>query len=180
MKLTPFSFKVSVWVLIVFLCGCDVFYRLLHKEGAEEKDNLGEIVPYEANERVIEVQKLLKLYGYKIGKVDGVLGVNTRNAIAEFQADNGIQVSRFVDNATWNELHIYEDYGLVRDGDLDIQTIQKALTLAGTDPGPVDGKLGRRTQAAVKDFQKKQGLHSDGRVGLKTLQQLLKYVSPDS
>ena len=164
-------------ILALSVCGCDMVYRLVHKEGAEEKELLGEIVPYEANEGVVEVQHLLKLYGYKVGKVDGVLGANTRNAIAAFQEDNGIKISRFVDRETWNRLHIFEDYGLIKSGELNIKTIQQALVQAGLDPGPIDGKLGRRTQTAIEDFQRKEGLTPDGRVGLQTLVHLSQYLS---
>ena len=84
--------------------GCDAVYRLLQKEGAEEKDLLGTISPLEPNARVEEVQKLLKLYGYKIGRPDGILGANTRQAIGDFQKDRGLPVTRFVDYKTWDEL----------------------------------------------------------------------------
>ena len=179
MKSARFCLNAGILILVASLCGCDVIYQVLHKEGAQEKEILGEIVPYEANEVVIEVQKRLKLYGYKIGKVDGVLGAHTRNAIAAFQEDSGIKVSRFVDNATWERLHVFDEYGLILDGELNIKTIQEALARAGTDPGPADGKLGRRTQTAIRDFQEQQGLKPDGKVGMKTLQKLSEYASDD-
>lgn len=46
--------------------------------------------------------------------------------------------------------------------------LQKALLRAGLDPGPVDGRLGKKTRAAVKAFQKKNHLTADGIVGEKT------------
>ena len=46
--------------------------------------------------------------------------------------------------------------------------LQKALVRAGLDPGPADGRLGRKTKAAVRAFQKKQHLKADGVVGEKT------------
>lgn len=46
--------------------------------------------------------------------------------------------------------------------------VQKALARAGLDPGPVDGRIGRKTKAAIKEFQRKQGLKADGVVGEKT------------
>jgi len=180
MRLNALAINTGVLILVLSLCGCDAVYRLLHKEGAEEKEILGEIVPYEANEGVVEVQKLLKLYGYKIGKVDGILGANTRNAIATFQEDNGIKVSRFVDQATWARLNAFEQYGLIEAGELNILTVQQALTAAGVDPGPVDGKLGRKTKAAINKFQEQQGLVPDGKIGLKTLLHLSQYLDSDS
>lgn len=36
------------------------------------------------------------------------------------------------------------------------------LQLVGEDPGPVDGIVGRRTESAIRSFQKNQGLRVDG------------------
>lgn len=46
-----------------------------------------------------------------------------------------------------------------------ISLIQEALTLAGYDPGPVDGIAGPRTVFAIKAFQSDRGLNPDGMVG---------------
>lgn len=46
--------------------------------------------------------------------------------------------------------------------------LQKALKSAGYDPGPLDGRLGKRTKQAVLDFQRARGLKADGVVGQKT------------
>ncbi len=162
------------------LSGCDAVYRLLHKEGAEEKEILGEVMPYESNEKVAEIQKLLKLYGYRVGKADGVLGLNTRNAVAAFQVDNELQESRFVDKATWARLHMFEESGLIVGGELNIMAVQEALKRAGMDPGPVDGKPGRRTQTAIVNFQKSCQLKADGKVGFKTLKFLAEYMLPQA
>ena len=48
---------------------------------------------------------------------------------------------------------------------LDVQT---ALLKAGFDPGPLDGRLGKKTRTAIKEFQKKNGLATDGVVGERT------------
>ena len=166
-------------LLLVFnFCGCDAVYRLLQKEGAEEKDLLGEVVPFRSNPKVLEVQKLLKLWGYSSGKIDGKFGPNTRAAIKKFQMDRNLKVSRFLDKATWAELNQFEKYGLIVDGDLNIMVVQKALKASGCDPGSVDGKSGRRTDEAIKQFQKINGLKPDGRVGYKTLIQLAQYLVP--
>ncbi|MBI2095104.1 MAG: peptidoglycan-binding protein [Candidatus Omnitrophica bacterium] len=46
--------------------------------------------------------------------------------------------------------------------------VQRALVRAGLDPGPVDGRFGKKTKRAIKDFQKKHNLKADGVVGEKT------------
>lgn len=46
--------------------------------------------------------------------------------------------------------------------------IQSALAVLGYDPGPLDGKDGPKTRAAVKAFQADRGLTVDGAVGPQT------------
>jgi peptidoglycan hydrolase-like protein with peptidoglycan-binding domain len=50
-----------------------------------------------------------------------------------------------------------------------VRHIQELLGRAGFDPGGVDGDFGRKTEAAVKDFQQAKGLLVDGEVGPDTL-----------
>lgn len=54
--------------------------------------------------------------------------------------------------------------------------IQLALKKAGFYNGAVDGKIGKNTNGAIKEFQKKNGLKSDGVVGKKTWAELSKYL----
>jgi hypothetical protein len=49
-----------------------------------------------------------------------------------------------------------------------VTELQQALSSAGYDPGPADGKFGRRTEAAVIAFQQANGLSADGVVGPET------------
>lgn len=170
-------FLVTLVVCAAIHCaGCDWVYRALQKEGAEEKEILGAITPLEHNPNVEKVQTLLKVYGYNVGRSDGVLGVNTRNAIGAFQEDNQIPPSRFVDKATWAKLMALDNAGLVKKGKLDMAAVQRALQQAGFDPGPVDGREGHKTQAAIKAFQKARGLKPDGKIGIKTLRELAQYA----
>jgi peptidoglycan hydrolase-like protein with peptidoglycan-binding domain len=162
--------------LVISMAGCDFVYRILQREGAEERQLLGDIIPLESNPKVQEIQQLLKLYGYTVGNADGVMGANTRRAIEIFQSDNNLKPTRFVDFATWDMLHVFDAYGLVADGELKISGVQKALKAAGLDPGPVDGRPGRKTQEAIVAFQKKSGLKADGKVGFKTLWALASHL----
>lgn len=183
MATNSFYKKIVNVVVCAAMCfagsGCDFIYHLLQKEGAEEKELLGEVNALEKNENVALMQKLLKLFGYKIGKIDGVLGVNTRNAIEAFQADNDLKTTRFLDKATWEQLNIFESYGLVVKGEINAKTIQQALKAAGYNPGPIDGKWGNKTQTAIKNFQKAKRLKPDGRIGYKTLKELTKYLKAE-
>jgi len=169
----------SLLLLLATFPGCDWVYRMVQKEGAEEKYLLGDLIPGRRNEKVAEIQKLLKLYGYPIGSADGVLGANTRKAVQTFQKDSGLKETRFVDQPTWAKLHDFEKYGLVTDAKLRVPAVEQALKAAGFDVGTIDGKMGNRTLTAIKEFQKKEGLKPDGRIGLKTLRALSSYLTAE-
>lgn len=166
----------STVMLIWLFCGCDRIYALLQKEGAEELALVGEVDPYSRNEKVEEVQRLLKLYGYRVGKPDGVLGANTRRALEDFQRDNNLKETRFIDDDTWEKLHMFEPSGLVVQGKINIKAVQQALSNAGFDAGAIDGKAGKKTQASLQNFQKACRLKVDGRIGFKTLRRLAEYL----
>lgn len=171
-------FVSGLMALLLWCGGCDAFYRMLQKEGAEERDIIGEVSPLERNERVAEVQKLLKTYGYRVGQVDGILGASTRDAIEQFQKDNRLTPSRFVDKKTWDYLIRLEQYGLIYNGDIVLKAVQQALKEAGFHPGPLDGQPGQMTKVAIIEFQKKNKLKADGKIGYKTLRRLAVYLPP--
>ncbi len=156
--------------------GCDHVYRLLQKESAEEKELLGEVLSFEPNPRVEELQKLLKLYGYNPGTIDGKFGQTTRRAVEKFQKDNGLKPSRFVDRSTWERLNIFSSSGLVDKGEVNIAKVQTALQNAGFDPGKADGRMGKKTLEALKKFQKANALLPDGKTGFETLNKLVSYL----
>ncbi len=54
--------------------------------------------------------------------------------------------------------------------------IQSALKNAGFYNGSIDGKIGKETKKAIKDFQKANGLNADGIIGRKTWAKLQKYL----
>ena len=53
-----------------------------------------------------------------------------------------------------------------------VKAVQQALKDKGHDPGELDGKMGPKTQAALREFQKAQGLQGNGRLDDKTIQAL--------
>ena len=54
----------------------------------------------------------------------------------------------------------------------EVQEIQRRLTAQGFDTGGTDGRVGRDTMVAVRDFQRKVGLKPDGYAGLEVLARL--------
>ncbi|MFH0754630.1 MAG: peptidoglycan-binding protein [Candidatus Omnitrophota bacterium] len=172
---------VRVFMVVImefFLVGCDRLYGVLHKPGGEERVILGEVIFNEYNLKVEEVQKYLRLLGYHIGRVDGKFGASTRDAVAKFQLDEGLEVTRFVDKATWARLQFFVASPFVQQGVINGRAVQKALVKLGYDPGKIDGQMGHQTKAALCRFQKSQGLTPDGLMGLKTLRALMRIGVP--
>ena len=61
---------------------------------------------------------------------------------------------------------------LMAQGSRTVREAQQALKDKGYDPGPIDGINGPRTKAAVRQYQGKENIDSDGRLGPKTLDSL--------
>jgi peptidoglycan hydrolase-like protein with peptidoglycan-binding domain len=57
-------------------------------------------------------------------------------------------------------------------GSSSVRAAQQALKDKGLDPGPVDGVNGPKTRAAVLEYQKKQNLTANGKLGTETLSSL--------
>jgi hypothetical protein len=55
---------------------------------------------------VVDVQQQLQRDGYYDGPIDGILGPMTREAIASFQADNGLAVTSVIDEPTLSTLGV--------------------------------------------------------------------------
>jgi len=53
-----------------------------------------------------------------------------------------------------------------------VERAQQALRDKGQDPGPIDGIMGPRTKAALKDFQRAEGVRETGRLDSETLTKL--------
>jgi len=83
------------------------------------------------------------------------------------------------DTARWEKLYLAggqsEGWGT--------SSIQHMLTAVGDDPGPVTGSLNATTQKAIKQFQTKNDLTSDGIAGPKTRAKLflayMEFLSPE-
>jgi peptidoglycan hydrolase-like protein with peptidoglycan-binding domain len=51
---------------------------------------------------------------------------------------------------------------------MDTKWAQESLKKLGFDPGPIDGQMGPKTQAAIKAFQAANGLEVDGWLGVES------------
>ena len=126
------------------------------------------------SQRVRALQAQLVRAGERPGPVDGRFGPLTQAAVKRFQAGQGLAVDGIVGTATATALDhqkvaISPGSGYSEpNGSARVRVLQKQLLRAGERPGPLDGRFGPQTQAAVERFQAGQGLAVDGIVGTAT------------
>ena len=140
------------------------------------------------------VQKQLKKLGYYKGTIDGKYGKTTVNAVKAFQEANGLTADGVAGQATYALL--FSENVLAKgttptplpegnressgtwttmrryDSGENVAQLQESLITLGFLAGPADGNYGEKTVAAVKAFQRANGLKVDGTAGAET-QQLL-------
>jgi peptidoglycan hydrolase-like protein with peptidoglycan-binding domain len=64
------------------------------------------------------------------------------------------------------------DTGKMAGGSEETRKVQEALKAKGVDPGPIDGRMGPKTRAAIKQFQESSGLKGTGRLDSQTAEKL--------
>jgi murein L,D-transpeptidase YcbB/YkuD len=69
-----------------------------------------------------------------------------------------------------------KDGEILRVSGVTAQKVQKALQLAGYYKGTIDGKLGTKTNEAIRQFQKDHSLKADGVIGQQTWAELRAYL----
>ena len=150
---------------------------------------------------VLQLQQALNNLGYSTGGTDGKFGPATRDAVEQFQRNNGLKVDGIAGSATQTLLYqltggssatpapdtgssssdglFSGNYTTLKYGSRGdrVSILQKALNDLGFNAGSVDGSFGAGTQKAVTAFQKSAGLKQDGLAGRDTLTALEKAVS---
>ncbi|MFT9495728.1 spore cortex-lytic enzyme [Anaerosolibacter sp.] len=116
---------------------------------------------------VRQVQTKLKQWGYYTGVVDGVFGAGTYRAVVQFQRKNGLAADGKVGPATRRALGISAAATYVK-ADQTVRAAQQKLKQWGYYDDVVDGIYGSKTGAAIKRFQRKNGLTADGIIGAQT------------
>jgi len=131
---------------------------------------------------VRSLQERLPAHGYRPGAVTGRLDPATERAIQAYQRDAGIPPNA---RSTWVLKQTLDSVNFARPpiraahvgreeagGGDTIAFVQRALAAKGYDPGPADGRLGGRTESAIKAFEGDRGLPRDGKVGPQLLELL--------
>lgn len=121
---------------------------------------------------VTVVQDTLTRKGYQLGKVDGIFGLGTTNAVKAFQRDQNVTSDGVVGAITWIRLLAPgpapsapapsgRKWPEIRKGSKHpaVGVLQRFLGLTA------DNDFGPATDTAVRRYQGKQGLKADGIVG---------------
>ncbi|MBU4304637.1 MAG: peptidoglycan-binding protein [Candidatus Omnitrophica bacterium] len=76
------------------------------KKAAELQDD---VLSYrlKSKNRIKKIQRMLKNAGFYKGNIDGKNGLQTKNAVKEFQKAKGLEADGVVGTKTWNELNNY-------------------------------------------------------------------------
>jgi peptidoglycan hydrolase-like protein with peptidoglycan-binding domain len=128
-----------------------------------------------------EIQQALQNAGYPPGPIDGLWGPKTCGAMYEFNIAERKSYNKNFDNyffidlgfstakaATYSQRYgnkcdeYYAQYA--HESESDVQAIQQQLQALGLYNGPIDGKWGIGTCAAIQNFQKANNLFVGGQL----------------
>ena len=128
------------------------------------------------------LQQRLRRVGVDPGPIDGRFGPLTEAAVRRYQLRDGLMIDGLAGPQTRTALrHAVKQVGRgagygMRHGSTRIRRIQRSLRLVGARPGPLDGRFGALTQAAIVRFQHRHGLAANGLAGAATVDALERQV----
>lgn len=127
---------------------------------------------------VREMQTFLIVQGYLTGRADGVFGLQTVQALKKFQKEAGLTADGICGEATMAKLKAAGSGdnnnipvgavikpGMRGEG---VRYVQELLSGHGYLNESPDGVFGKNTEAALRKFQRDNGLNSDGVCGAAT------------
>ena len=144
---------------------------------------------------VLYTQDRLAALGYLTGISDGQYGAATKAAVLAFQKKNGLSADGVLGTNTRKRLFSEGAIGaketsqpdgvgerkltLGMKGD-DVKSVQKKLIALGYLTGKADGVYGTATESAIRRFQTRNGLTSDGICGEDTVKALYSSTAIDA
>ena len=121
------------------------------------------------------LQRRLKAAGFYSGPIDGVLGVRTKSALSHCKSGCGVlnDLSGTSDQPVFEQAKETQSPAVsgfaersasvdTVSGNQEIRQVQERLKAAGFDPGPIDGKLGPQTTAALEKYRSSRKLTRSG------------------
>jgi peptidoglycan hydrolase-like protein with peptidoglycan-binding domain len=126
-----------------------------------------------SNNDVKRLQRLLVMLKILVASdIDGIFGPKTEQAVRDFQVSEGLNEDGIVGPITWSALPGDPGTATIRRGSTGevVKSLQEGLLRFGgsgspTDPGPIDGIFGPRTEGALRAYQTQIGVPVDGLVG---------------
>jgi osmotically-inducible protein OsmY len=166
-------------------------------EGVRDVKNQLQIVPRSERERVdardediadrvekqLDRDRQLENGDINVEANDGIVRLTGEVETLDLSARASEQARRIPGvRAVTNELELKRDDrlsrrddrpGMAGRGDRErVRMAQEILMEKGHDPGPIDGAMGRQTRAALREFQKAEGLRPTGRLDGPTIARL--------
>ncbi len=127
---------------------------------------------------VKELETLLAHWAYYFGPIDGIFGIQVKNAVKAYQHRVFLTEDGIVGSLTWKALYSGAPVNMpiLMNGSSGnaVKIVQNVLKLNGYYFGLIDGFFGTMTDVAVRSFQLSKGLPQDGIVGNKTWHSLSK------
>jgi peptidoglycan hydrolase-like protein with peptidoglycan-binding domain len=126
---------------------------------------------------VAGIQAELRLRGYAIPQISGLMDSETRQAIRDYQQGQGTPVTGDASTALLEELRAASAEPATPPADMlltreERAAAQRVLNARGYDAGPPDGVLGPRSRVAIRTFQADSNLTPSGELTPRTLELL--------
>ena len=118
--------------------------------------------------QIVELlQKRLRELEFYSDEINGIFNESTEEAVKRFQEAEGLAADGIVGIATEEALDLD-----LRPLGIDVMKLQQRLSELELYQDSINGELNQVTIAAVKEFQKAEGLAEDGVVAMTTLEAL--------
>ena len=147
--------------------------------GGAVSNNYSPLEEYDAGASVTDLQYALYELGYYDGKINGIYGSTTKDAVRAFQINNNLKVDGIAGTDTLKKLYsgsavsanaANTEYKTLRYGDKgdEVVQLQDALSTLGYMVTGATGVYDDQTVSAVSVFQSRHGLNVDGVAGADT------------